>query len=118
MGEVYKYLGIALPGDLRSRGRTTLSHRLRCAWAKFDMFRTSLTNRHVDVRLRMKLFDAVVTPSVLYGLTAMPLTARDEDRLAIAQRKMLRQIVGYVKASTDTWADMYRSLKKRIRHAT
>ena len=77
-----------------------------------------MTNRHVDVRLRMKFFDSVVTPAVLYGLTPAPLTQKDCSRLGITQRKMLRLIIGYTKHSDDTWADMYRRLKLRINAAT
>ena len=47
-GEVHKYLGSAFPGNLKSRGRTILAHRIKCAWAKFHFFHSSLTNRHVD----------------------------------------------------------------------
>ena len=53
------------------------------------MFRPSLTNRHLDIRLRLKLFDAVESPTTLYGLATAPLTAAVLERLAVAQRKML-----------------------------
>ena len=58
--ESHKYLGNAFPGDLRQRGHTMLSNRLRCAWAKFSLFRHSLLNRHVDIKLRLRLFESVV----------------------------------------------------------
>ena len=92
-------------------------HRLRCAWAKFSCFRHALVDKHIDVRLRLRLFDAVVTPCALYGLTSAPLTATDEECLAITQRKMLRNIVGYVKLPDDTWADMYRRLRVKVERA-
>ena len=64
-GDQHKYLGAALPGDLRKRGGTILAHRLHCAWSKFHMFKHALTNRHVDKKLRLKLFDSVVSPFAL-----------------------------------------------------
>ena len=94
-----------------------LHHRIRCAWAKFSCFRHALLDKHIDVRLRLRLFDAVVTPSALYGLTAAPLTAAEEAHLATTQRKMLRSIVGYVKLPDDSWADMYRRLRGKLEKA-
>jgi len=116
--ETHKYLGAVYPGDLSNRGKVTLEHRLRCAWSKFHSVRETLTNRHVDVRLRLKLFDAVVTPAALYGLTASPLAQKQCSRLGVTQRKMLRLIIGYTKHPEDTWADMYRRLRQRILAAT
>ena len=112
-----KYLGCLLSGDLKQRGRANLRHRLRCAWAKFGKIKATLIDKHVDVKLRLRLFDAVVTPCALYGLTTAPLTAKDEDQLAVTQRKMLRLIVGYVKHAADSWADMYRRLRTRLESA-
>ena len=113
-GMTHKYLGITLPGDLRKRGQIILQERLRSAWAKFHLLRTSLLNRHVCLSLRLKLFDAVVTPSAIYGLSTAPLRAGDVEHFAAVQRKMLRLMVGYVKAEGDTWEDMYQRLKIRI----
>ena len=113
----HKYLGCLLSGDLRQRGRANLQYRLRCAWGKFHEFKRALTDKHVDVKLRLRLFDAVVRPCALYGLTAAPLTTKDEQQLATAQRKMLRLIVGYVKGPDDSWADMYRRLRSKLASA-
>ena len=52
-GQEHKYLGAALPGGLQHRGGNMVAHRLQGAWSKFHAFRNALTNRHVDVRLRM-----------------------------------------------------------------
>ena len=116
-GEMHKYLGAAFPGDLKARGKTALAHRIKCAWGKFHLFHGSLTNRHVDIKLRLRLFDAVVTPCVMYGLATAPMTSADIEHLAATQRNMLRSIVGYVKGPTDTWADMHRRLNKKIADA-
>ena len=116
--ESHQYLGTSLPGDLRVRGKRNLAHRLKCAWAKFHLFHASLTNKHVNIKLRLRLFDAVVTPSALYGLAPSPLTKHDFETLGITQRKMLRSIVGWTKLSEDEWSDVYRRLRQKIRVAT
>jgi hypothetical protein len=116
--ETHKYLGASLPGDLRFRGKTNLAHRLKCAWSKFHLFHASLTNKHVNIKLRLRLFDTVVTPAVLYGLTASPLTQHDIEQLGVTQRKMLRKIVGWTKLADDEWSDVYRRLRTKIMRAT
>ena len=35
---------------------------------KFHRHRRELVNKHVSIKLRMKFFDAVVTPTILFGL--------------------------------------------------
>ena len=114
--DTHRYLGVTFPGQLRRRGEVILAHRLKCAWSKFHMFRNVLTNRHVDIRLRLRLLDAVVTPSALYGLSTAPLTATALERLGVAQRKMLRLMVGYVKFTDDSWDDMHRRMSGKISH--
>ena len=56
-----------------------LQYRMRCAWGKFSQFRRALIDKHVDLRLRLRLFGAVVTPSAMYGLSVAPLTIADKN---------------------------------------
>ena len=63
------------------------------------------------------MFDSVVTPTALYGLSTAPLTARDLEKLASAQRHLLRCMAGFVKVVGEDWSDMYRRLKTRIESA-
>ena len=77
-----------------------------------------MTNRNIDIRLWLRLVDSVITPTVLYGLTASLLTQYDFEQLGVAQRKMLRMIVGWSKLPDDDWADVYRRLKAKIHKAT
>ena len=74
-GTVHKYLGKAFCGNLRNRGQCNLSHRMQCAWWKFHELRTTLENKNIPLKLRLKLFDAVVSPTILYSLSTTPLTS-------------------------------------------
>ena len=42
---------------------------------KFHRHRRVLVNKHVSIKLRMKFFDAVVTPTMLFGIHTLALTA-------------------------------------------
>ena len=77
----HKYLGRLLCLDPATRVNTAFDHRLRCAWAKFSSLRRWLVNRHVPIKLRLRLFEATVQPTVLFGLVALPLGTRNLERL-------------------------------------
>ena len=77
----HKYLGKIYAGDLTTRGHVGFQHRVQLVWAKFHQFRTVVTNKDVSIKLRLKLFDAVVTPRILFGLVTMPLTQTELIRL-------------------------------------
>ena len=64
----HKSLGRIYAGDPTKRRHPGFQHRVQLDWAKFHQYRTVLTNKHVSIKLRLKLFDAVVTPRVLFGL--------------------------------------------------
>jgi hypothetical protein len=57
---------------------------------------TALTNTHISIKLRLRLFDAIVTPTILFGLITMPLTPSDLNQLDAIQHRMLRSLVGWV----------------------
>ena len=50
--------------------------------------------KHFPLLDRLRLFQATVTPCVLYGAAAWTMTQSRERRLRGAQRKMLRKILG------------------------
>ena len=71
-----------------------LQHRLNKAWAKFGVYKEELTDKGIPVKLRLKLFHTVVSPTVLYGCSSWVLTARRDQRLKTTQMRMIRCIIG------------------------
>ena len=67
-----KYLGRKFSCNLTQNGRIGLQHRVQLAWAKFNHFRSVLINKHVSIKLRFHVFDAVVTPVRLGNVTDDP----------------------------------------------
>ena len=113
----HKYLGRCLTGDLRDRGRSAVDHRISCAWGKFKSLQKTFVNKHVDIGLRLRLFDAVVAPTAIYSLSTVPTTEYLLDRLDVTQRKMLRSIVGWLHAAGDTWEQHGHRMKLRLARA-
>ena len=93
------YLGRAL--NLRAHHDMELDHLLGRAWAKFGVYRKELTNKNYPLKQRMRLFNAVITPSVLYGCCSWVMTKTRAQRLRTTQRKMLRSILGKGRKSIE-----------------
>ena len=71
-----------------------LKHRLSKGWAKFMTFKKELCDKSLPIDNRVKLFNATVTPTVLYGCGTWAMTTAREDKLRTAQRRMLRMMLG------------------------
>ena len=91
-GSSTMYLGRLLSVD--AVHDTELDHRLEKAWNNFFAHKAQLCNRSFRLRDRLRLFESVVTSSVLYGSGCWTMTQSREQKLRITQRKMLRWIVG------------------------
>ena len=73
---------------------TEVDARLDKAWRKFFSFKSELCSRHVWLTSRLKLFNAVATPTFLYGGGTWTLTASRESKIRTTQRKIDRKSVG------------------------
>ena len=112
--KAHKYLGRKLSGNLKERSRVELSHRVQVAWMRFHQHRDVLLDRNVNVRSRLRFFQSVITPTILYGLPACALTAQEMESLDILQRKMLRRIVGWVHVEPEEWCETMRRMRTRV----
>ena len=90
-GEQTSYLGRVI--NLRDLHDSEVHNRIAKAWAKFGVFRGELLDPAIPMHLRIKLFDAVVTPTILYGSEVWSMTLRRQQKLRAAQRRMMRQII-------------------------
>ena len=69
---------------------------LQNGWNKFFVFKSELCGKHVSIKDKFKLFNAVVTPTVLYGSAAWTMSVDKTRLLRTAQRRMLRWMLGGV----------------------
>ena len=83
---------------------TEIRNRIRAAWATCHKYRQELTSRTYMRRYRLRLFDAVVSPTVYYASGTSTLTKEHERMTQSTQRKMFRLITqkkGDTKKSGD-----------------
>ena len=84
------YLGRMLkPTEMQEE---ELKNRTSKAWAKYNIHKADLTNDKLPIGLRLKLFNATVTPTMLYGSGSWVLTEQMRSDIRTQQRKMLRCI--------------------------
>lgn len=70
---------------------------------KFGEHRDTLLKRHVSLTLHLKLFDSVITPTILFGLLTGPLTSNQLRKLEVVRNCMLGLIVGWVPLVDNDW---------------
>jgi len=88
-----------------------------------------MKSRALNRNLKLKKYKSLIRPVVTYGCEAWTLTTRDEQRLRIFERKILRKIYGPVQDKAGSWrirmnhelnelignADIVRFIKSRRR---
>ena len=96
-----KYLGRKL--SAANFHEIELSNRIATGWAAFFKFKSTLCNKRLLLQDRLKLFDSVVTPCVLYASGTWTMTVERQRRLTSTRRRMLRWMVGTRKTPDEEW---------------
>lgn len=72
--------------------RSALQARERAAWHTWSQARHQLKYKLVPVSLRMRMLDAVILPTVMWGLETIVLTQADRRKLDGMQRAMIQRM--------------------------
>ena len=86
-----KYLGRKV--CCKDPHQVELDNRIAKAWGAFSQHKQELTDRRHRLANRMRLFEAVVTSTLLYGSETWTLRLDQQRRLRTVQRKMLRMVL-------------------------
>ena len=103
------YLGRML--DFSNFHDAEIDHRISRGWAAFGKFKHELCCKHYPLKQRLKLFDATVSATVLYGSGAWTMTKDREQRLRTSMRRMMRKMLGCPRRLLDdgqmgeTWVE-------------
>ena len=96
-----RYLGTKLSSD--SYHSTELANRLDSGWSCFFKLKDTLCDRRLPLRDRIKLFEASVTPCVLYACGTWTMTVERERRFNVTRRRMLRWMIRTARAHDEDW---------------
>jgi len=67
-----------------------VANRIAAGWAAFSKHKSELCSKLYNLSDRVRLFEAVVSPAVLYACSTWALTKQLERKISVARRKMLR----------------------------
>ena len=81
------------------------SNRVATAWGAFTKHKRELTDRRHRLHDRLKLFEAVVSSTLLYGCESWTLKVDQQRRLQVLQRKMLRMVLNVRRRTFGASAD-------------
>ena len=98
-----KYLGRKLAFD--GNHQVELKNRFATAWGAFHKHKGELCSKHYRLQDRARLFDAVVSPTLLYGCCAWALTKSMERTLRTQRRKMLRYVFRIHRLRDESWIE-------------
>ncbi|GMR40176.1 hypothetical protein PMAYCL1PPCAC_10371, partial [Pristionchus mayeri] len=88
----HRYLGTRLSFDQNLS--LEINRRIGGAWRSYNKFYTFFTNRRCAIGLKVRLFRMCVEPSLTYGSETWSTTSKDRKRLIVAQRIMMRKMIG------------------------
>ena len=94
-----RYLGRKLA--FQSCQEVEIANRLAAGWAAFTKHRSELCCKQYRLSDRLKLFEATVSPAVLYGCTTWALTKTLERKLQVTRRRMLRFILRIFRCTVE-----------------
>ena len=94
VGEVerFKYLGSVIQKD--GGFEEDMKHRIKCGWTKWREASGILCDKRIPIRLKGKFYKAVVRPAMMYGTECWAVGRKIEQRMSVAEMRMLRWMSG------------------------
>ena len=87
--ESHRYLGRMLNLDTEKRVEIEFRNRVQVCLMKFQKQRYISINPDIPIRLRMKLFDTICSPTILFGFAVLPLTLKKREAFDIRVGRVL-----------------------------
>jgi hypothetical protein len=106
-----KYLGWKL--CFKVSCQVELRNRINAGWAAFHKYKGELRSKQYKIQDRIRLFESVVSSTVLYGSAAWGLTQTMETTLRTAWRKMLRYVFRLHRRRNDAVTEIWSEYMKR-----
>jgi hypothetical protein len=90
--EEFKYLGTTLTDQ--NSTQEEIKSRLKLGNACFHSVQNLLSSRLLSKNLKIKIYRTIILPVVLYGCKTWSLTLREESRLKVFEKRVLRRVFG------------------------
>ncbi|KAG7309934.1 hypothetical protein JYU34_004449 [Plutella xylostella] len=97
----FKYLGCTIT-DTNTREQEIdirVQNALRCSAALHKVLVSKLLSRKTKIRI----YKTVIRPILMYGSEAWTLTLKEENKLLVAERKVMRKMLGPTRREDGSW---------------
>jgi hypothetical protein len=101
----FKYLGTTLTNQ--NGIRDEIKSRLNSGNACYYSVQTLLSSRLISKNLKIKIYKTVILPVVLYDCETWSLTSREEHRLRVFEKSVLRKIFGPKREEDGSWKKLH-----------
>jgi len=91
--EEFKYLGTTLTNQ--DSIQEEIKSRLKSGNACYHSMQNLLSSSLLSKKLKIKIYRTIILPVVLYGRETWSLTFREESRLTMFEKRVLRRIFGH-----------------------
>ena len=88
----FKYLGSIFGSN--GGAERDINNRVKLAWVKWKQLTGVLCDKKVPIKLKDKVYKTVIKPTMTYGAERWAVRKKDENRLHVAEMRMLRWIRG------------------------
>ena len=92
--------------------------RISAGWANFRCFKNELIGKDYSLQSRLRLFEAVITTTVLFGSCTWATTKETLSALDVARRKMLRYVLRIFRhnGGCEEWSDYLARVARSVEH--
>lgn len=97
----FKYLGVMISndGDREPEIRDKIISTNRAFYANKKL----LKSKFISKKTKIRIYNTLIKPIAMYGAEVMSMTRKDEERLRIMERKILRAILGPIKVTENEY---------------
>ena len=88
----FKYLGSIF--DSNEEAERYINDKVKLAWMKCKQLTDVLCDKQVLIELKDKVYKTGIKPTMTYGAECWAVRKKDENRLHVAEMRMLRWIMG------------------------
>jgi hypothetical protein len=101
----FKYLGTTLTSqnDIHDEIKSRLNSRNACCHSVKNILSSHLISKN----LKIKIYKTVILPVVLYGCETWSLTLKEEQRLRVFEKRVLRRIFRPEREEDGSWRKLH-----------
>ena len=88
----FKYFGSIFVSN--GEAESDIHNRVKLAWLKWKQLSRVLCDKSVHIKLKDNVYKTVIKPTMAYGAEGWAVRKKDENRLHVAEMRMLRWIRG------------------------